>query len=70
MSDGTTNGTQPLLEARNIVQEFVVRGRGGVKGGVVQAVSDVSLEVRPGLLLPSRARLDIAGWPEIDIFAH
>ena len=20
--------------------------------------------------LPSRARLDIAGWPEIDIFAH
>jgi ribonuclease D len=20
--------------------------------------------------LPTRARLDIAGWPEIDIFAH
>jgi len=20
--------------------------------------------------LPSRARLDIAGWPEVDIFAH
>jgi peptide/nickel transport system ATP-binding protein len=48
IGDGNGNGTQPLLEARNIVQEFVVRGRGGVKGGVVQAVSDVSLAVRPG----------------------
>jgi oligopeptide/dipeptide ABC transporter ATP-binding protein len=44
----STNGSQPLLEARNVVQEFVVRGRGGVKGGVVQAVSDVSLRVMPG----------------------
>jgi oligopeptide/dipeptide ABC transporter ATP-binding protein len=42
------NGDAPLLEARNVVQEFVVRGRGGVKGGVVQAVSDVSLQVAPG----------------------
>jgi oligopeptide transport system ATP-binding protein len=42
------NGAQPLLEARNVVQEFVVRGRGGVKGGVVQAVSDVSLQIAPG----------------------
>jgi oligopeptide/dipeptide ABC transporter ATP-binding protein len=43
----TTNGG-PLLEARGLVQEFTVRGRGGVKGGVVHAVSDVSFEVRPG----------------------
>jgi oligopeptide transport system ATP-binding protein len=42
------NGSGPLLEARNVVQEFVVRGRGGVKGGVVQAVSDVSLQIAPG----------------------
>jgi oligopeptide/dipeptide ABC transporter ATP-binding protein len=44
----STNGAEPLLQARNVVQEFVVRGRGGVKGGVVQAVSDVSLDVRAG----------------------
>jgi oligopeptide/dipeptide ABC transporter ATP-binding protein len=44
----STNGSEPLLQARNVVQEFAVRGRGGVKGGVVQAVSDVSLDVRAG----------------------
>ncbi len=44
----SANGSQPLLEARNVVQEFVVRGRGGVKGGVVQAVSDVTLQIAPG----------------------
>jgi oligopeptide/dipeptide ABC transporter ATP-binding protein len=44
----STNGAEPLLQARNVVQEFAVRGRGGVKGGVVQAVSDVSLDVRAG----------------------
>ena len=37
-----------LLQARHIVQEFVVRDYGGIKGGVVQAVSDVSFDVRPG----------------------
>jgi oligopeptide/dipeptide ABC transporter ATP-binding protein len=37
-----------LLEARHVVQEFAVRDSGGVRGGVVQAVSDVSFEVRPG----------------------
>ena len=31
----------PLLRARNLVQEFPVRAAGGVKGGVVHAVSDV-----------------------------
>jgi oligopeptide/dipeptide ABC transporter ATP-binding protein len=44
----SANGSEPLLQARNVVQEFVVRGRGGVKGGVVQAVSDVSIDVRAG----------------------
>ncbi|MGH3318649.1 MAG: ABC transporter ATP-binding protein [Streptosporangiaceae bacterium] len=39
---------EALLEARHVVQEFVVRGSGGVKGGVVQAVSDVSFDVRSG----------------------
>jgi peptide/nickel transport system ATP-binding protein len=37
-----------LLQARHVVQEFVVRDYGGVKGGVVQAVSDVSFDVWPG----------------------
>jgi oligopeptide transport system ATP-binding protein len=39
---------EPLLRARGIVQQFPVRGAGGVKGGVVHAVSDVSFEVRAG----------------------
>ena len=44
----SANGDEPLLSARNVVQEFEVRGHGGVKGGVVQAVSDVSFDVRAG----------------------
>jgi oligopeptide/dipeptide ABC transporter ATP-binding protein len=40
--------SEPLLQADGLVQEFQVRGRGGIKGGVVHAVSDVSLEVRQG----------------------
>jgi ABC-type glutathione transport system ATPase component len=39
---------QPLLRARNIVQEFPVRGAGGLRGGVVHAVSDVSFDVHAG----------------------
>ncbi|GAA5138051.1 ABC transporter ATP-binding protein [Pseudonocardia adelaidensis] len=39
---------EPLLRARNIVQEFPVRGAGGLRGGVVHAVSDVSFDVQPG----------------------
>jgi oligopeptide/dipeptide ABC transporter ATP-binding protein len=39
---------EPLLQVRDLVQEFVVRDRGGVKGGVVQAVSGVSFEIQAG----------------------
>jgi oligopeptide/dipeptide ABC transporter ATP-binding protein len=45
---GPAGGAAPLLEARNIVQEFVVRDYGGVKGGVVHAVSGVSFELWAG----------------------
>jgi oligopeptide/dipeptide ABC transporter ATP-binding protein len=37
-----------LLEVRNVVQEFVVRGVGGLKGGTVHAVSDVSFDLDAG----------------------
>jgi oligopeptide/dipeptide ABC transporter ATP-binding protein len=37
-----------LLRARNVVQQFTVRGAGGLKGGVVHAVSDVSFDVHAG----------------------
>lgn len=40
-----------LLEVRNVVQEFVVRGAGGVRGGVVHAVSDVSFDLDAGQTL-------------------
>ncbi|GAB2997972.1 ATP-binding cassette domain-containing protein [Amycolatopsis acidiphila] len=40
--------TTPLLSVRNVVQEFTARGRGGVKGGVVHAVSDVSFDLATG----------------------
>ena len=35
----------PLLRARNLVQEFPVRGAGGIKGGDVHAVSNVSFDM-------------------------
>ncbi len=37
-----------LLKVRHLVQEFVVRDYGGAKGGVLQAVSDVSFDLRAG----------------------
>ena len=37
-----------LLEVRNLVQEFVLRDYGGAKGGVLQAVSDVSFDLSAG----------------------
>src|SRR3954465_900325 len=39
---------EPLLRARNLVQEFPVRTAGGVRGGVVHAVSNVSFDIYPG----------------------
>lgn len=49
VGDGpTASDVQALLEARHIVQEFAVRGPAGVKGDVVQAVSDVSFDIRRG----------------------
>ncbi len=38
----------PLLEVRRLVQEFDVRAQGGVRSGVVQAVSDVSFSLEKG----------------------
>ena len=38
----------PLLDVRNLVQEFDVRAQGGVRSGVVQAVSDVSFTLQKG----------------------
>ena len=41
--------TEPaLLEVRHLVQEFVLRDYGGAKGGVLQAVSDVSFGLSAG----------------------
>ena len=37
-----------LLEVRNVVHEFAVRGAGGLKGGIVHAVSDVSFDLDAG----------------------
>jgi oligopeptide/dipeptide ABC transporter ATP-binding protein len=37
---------EPLLQVRDVVQEFEVRGYGGVKAGVVHAVSGVSFDIR------------------------
>jgi oligopeptide/dipeptide ABC transporter ATP-binding protein len=37
-----------LLEVRNVVQEFVLRDFGGAKGGVLQAVADVSFNLHAG----------------------
>jgi oligopeptide/dipeptide ABC transporter ATP-binding protein len=43
-----TPDAAPLLEVRDLVQEFTVRGHGGVKGGVVHAVSGVSFALDRG----------------------
>lgn len=37
-----------LLEVRHLVQEFPIRNAGGVKGGMLQAVSDVSFTLNVG----------------------
>jgi oligopeptide/dipeptide ABC transporter ATP-binding protein len=56
--DGQAAEKEPLLSVRDVVQEFVVRGRGAISAqggllpstrvGVVQAVSGVSFDVMPG----------------------
>jgi ABC-type glutathione transport system ATPase component len=40
--------TDTLLSVRDLEQRFTVRGTGGVKEGVVHAVSRVSFDIRPG----------------------
>jgi oligopeptide/dipeptide ABC transporter ATP-binding protein len=45
---GTRDDKKPLLSARDLVQEFVVREAGGARGGIVQAVSSVSFDIMPG----------------------
>ncbi len=40
-------GGAPLLEVRNLVQEFAIRGRGDIGKAVVHAVSDVSFAMHP-----------------------
>jgi len=47
-ANGRPAAGEPLLEVHDLVQEFAVRGPGGVKGAVVHAVSDVSFEVGAG----------------------
>jgi oligopeptide/dipeptide ABC transporter ATP-binding protein len=41
-------GGDVLLDVRHLVQEFVLRDYGGAKGGVLQAVCDVSFELHAG----------------------
>ncbi|MGH8981529.1 MAG: ABC transporter ATP-binding protein [Acidimicrobiales bacterium] len=42
------NGRRVLVDARDLVQEFPIRNAGGVKGGMLQAVSGVSFELHAG----------------------
>jgi oligopeptide/dipeptide ABC transporter ATP-binding protein len=46
--DVTATRNDVLLQVRNIVQEFVLRDFGGAKGGVLQAVADVSFDLHTG----------------------
>jgi oligopeptide/dipeptide ABC transporter ATP-binding protein len=48
LSNRGVDEDEPLLRVRNVVQEFVTRGVGGIKGGVVHAVSNVSFDLRAG----------------------
>jgi len=40
--------SEPLLQVSELVQEFTIRDRGGVKAGIVQAVSGVSFSLAAG----------------------
>ncbi len=46
--DVTATGDDVLLQVRHVVQEFVLRDFGGAKGGVLQAVADVSFDLHVG----------------------
>jgi oligopeptide transport system ATP-binding protein len=46
--EGAHAGSSPVLEVRNLVKEYQVRGQGGVSRGIVQAVSDVSFQIESG----------------------
>jgi oligopeptide/dipeptide ABC transporter ATP-binding protein len=48
VDDRAAQQPAPLLQARNIEQQFPVRGAGGLKGGVVHAVSNVSFDIGAG----------------------
>jgi oligopeptide/dipeptide ABC transporter ATP-binding protein len=48
VSAGSPSAGGPLLDVRHLVQEFEVRAQGGVRSGVVQAVSDVSFSLQKG----------------------
>jgi oligopeptide/dipeptide ABC transporter ATP-binding protein len=39
---------EPLLQVRNLIQDFTIKAAGGVKGGTVRAVSNVSFDVKSG----------------------
>jgi oligopeptide transport system ATP-binding protein len=47
-SSQASSASDVLLQVRNLVQEFVLRDFGGAKGGVLQAVSDVSFDLHVG----------------------
>lgn len=48
IQEPTVETGTPLLSVRNVEQRFTVRGVGGLKAGVVHAVSNVSFEVQLG----------------------
>ena len=48
LASASDRSDELLLEVRNLVQEFPVKAAGGVKGGTVRAVSNVSLDVLSG----------------------
>ncbi|GAA3663254.1 dipeptide ABC transporter ATP-binding protein [Microbacterium marinilacus] len=45
------DAAEPLLSVRGLVQEYVSRGPGNVKNGVLRAVDDVSFDLMPGRTL-------------------
>ena len=56
--------TDSILEVRNLVKNFTVRGARGLRASkrIVQAVSDVSFQVRPGETLGLVGECIQVGW--------